>query len=374
MFRRIAFGVAGVAVLAGLGFGGLYWWQVGRFVQSTDDAYVESDISAISPRIDGYIQEVRVTDNQSVKAGDVLAIIDERDFRAHLNQAQASLATDQAAVATYDSQIEFQHSRIAQAQAQVDFAGAELERAKSTYERHKKLVDGKIISVQEMDDASADYRKAKADVVQMRAALVAEQGQLTVIEAERREAIAKATQSQAMVELAASDLEKTVIRAPIDGVVGDRSVRPGQFVKQGQQLLALVPIDMHVVANFKETQLGRIRPGQPVEIHVDAFPDQPVTGTVESFSPASGAMFSLLPPENATGNFTKIVQRVPVRIELPRGGTLAGLLRPGLSVVVRIDTRAGEDASLAATGDGGLLFGAAQANSVPHLATRAATE
>lgn len=361
MIRRIALGLVALVVLAGLGFGGNYWWQTGRFQQSTDDAYVESDISAISPRIDGYIQEVRVADNQAVKAGDVLALIDARDFRAHLDQAKASLATDEAAVATYDSQIEFQQSKIAQAQAQLDFAGAELVRAQATYDRRKTMVDDKIISVQEMDDASADFRKGKADVVQMRAALVAERGQLAVVEAERRQAVAKVAQSQAEVELAASELDKTTIRAPIDGVVGDRSVRPGQFVKQGQQLLALVPIDMHVVANFKETQLGHIRPGQSVEIHVDAFPDQTVIGTVESFSPASGAMFSLLPAENATGNFTKIVQRVPVRIGLPRGGALAGLLRPGLSVVVSIDTRANGGEALAAV-DGNPLFGAAQAN------------
>lgn len=361
MIRRIALGLGLLGVLAGLGFGGYYWWEVGRFRQSTDDAYVESDISVIGPRIDGYIQEVRVADNQAVRKGDVLAIIDDRDFRARLDQAAATLATDEAAVATYDSQIAFQHSKIEQAQAQLDFAGAELERAKATYDRRKKMVDDKIISVQEMDDASADYRKAKADLVQMRAALVAERGQLAVVEAERRQAEAKVAQSEAEVELAASELEKTIVRAPIDGVVGDRSVRPGQFVKQGQQLLALVPIGMHVVANFKETQLGRIRPGQQVEIRVDAFPDQPVIGTVESFSPASGAQFSLLPPENATGNFTKIVQRVPVRIGLPNGGTLAGLLRPGLSVVVSIDTRAEGGEALAAAGNG-LLFGAAQAS------------
>lgn len=368
MIRKIALGLGLLAVLAGIGFGGHYWWKVGRFQQSTDDAYVESDISAISPRIDGYIQEVLVADNQAVRTGDVLAVIDDRDFRARLDQATATLATDQAAVATYDSQIAFQHSKIEQAQAQLDFAGAELERAKATYDRRKKLVDGKIISVQEMDDASADYRKAKADVVQMRAALVAEQGQLAVIEAERRQAEAKVAQSLAAVELAASELEKTRVRAPIDGVAGDRTVRPGQFVKQGQQLLALVPTDMHVVANFKETQLGRIRPGQQVEIRVDAFPDQPVIGTVESFSPASGAQFSLLPPENATGNFTKIVQRVPVRIGLPQGSALAGLLRPGLSVVVSIDTRAEGGAALAAAGNG-LLFGAAQASTAAPVAT-----
>lgn len=367
MIRRIALALGLLGVLAGLGFGGHYWWQIGRFQQSTDDAYVESDISIISPRVDGYVQEVRVADNQAVRQGDVLAVIDDRDFRARLDQATASLDTDQAAVATYDSQIGFQHSRIAQAQAQLDFAGAELDRAKATYDRRKKLVDDKVISIQEMDDASADYRKAKADVVQMRAALVAEQGQLSVIEAERRQALAKVAQAEAELELAASELEKAVIRAPIDGVVGDRSVRPGQFVKQGQQLLALVPADMHVVANFKETQLGRIRPGQQVEIHVDAFPDHPVIGTVESFSPASGAQFSLLPPENATGNFTKIVQRVPVRIGLPQGGTLAGLLRPGLSVVVSIDTRAEGDGALAAAGNG-LLFGAAQASTQEPVA------
>ena len=361
MIRRIALGLGLLGVFAGLGFGGHYWWEVGRFQQSTDDAYVESDISVIGPRIDGYIQDVRVADNQAVRKGDVLAIIDDRDFRASLDQATATLATDEAAVATYDSQIAFQHSKIEQAQAQLDFAGAELERAKAPYDRRKKMVDDKIISVQEMDDASADYRKAKADLVQMRAAVVAERGQLAVVEAERRQAEAKVAQSEAEVELAASELEKTIVRAPVDGVVGDRSVRPGQFVKQGQQLLALVPIDMHVVANFKETQLGRIRPGQQVAIHVDAFPDQPVIGTVESFSPASGAMFSLLPPENATGNFTKIVQRVPVRIGLPQGSSLAGLLRPGLSVVVSIDTRNESGDALAAAGNG-LLFGAAQAS------------
>jgi membrane fusion protein (multidrug efflux system) len=210
-------------------------------------------------------------------------------------------------------------------------------------------------SRQRFEQAEADARKAEAALAKSRAAHAAEQNQLTVLQSQRREEEARLQQARANLWLAKNDLDNTVIRAPISGVAGNRAGQVGQYVKPGTQLLALVPLpNVYVTANFKETQLTRMRPGQLAEVSVDAYPDQVLEGRIESFAPASGAQFSLLPPDNATGNFTKIVQRVPVRIALPSGGPLAGLLRPGLSVTVTIDTRSVE-------GDG--LVGAAQAKS-----------
>src|SRR5947207_1031107 len=257
--------------------GGWYWWTSWRFLQSTDDAYVQSDVSLISPKIEGYIKEVRVRDNEAVSAGQVLFVIDDRDFAAKLAQAEAALATAEASVATYATRLKLQ-------QAMID-------------------------------------------------------------------------QARASLQLAKNDLDNTVVRAPVAGIAGNRAGQIGQYVKPGSQLLSLVPLPrVYVTANFKETQLTRMRPGQPAEISVDAYPDQPLQGRVESFAPGSGAQFSLLPPDNATGNFTKIVQRVPVRIAVPADGPLARLLRPGLSVTVTVDTRR---EGAAEAGDG--IVGAAHA-------------
>jgi membrane fusion protein (multidrug efflux system) len=348
-------------IIAGAALGGgAYWWQTARFQESTDNAYVEGDISMISPQIEGKIAAVAVGDNQAVRAGDVLVTIEDADYRARLAQVEAEVQAAQASISTIDSQIVWQQTRIDQVQAQQRSASAELQRAKTVYDRYKKMIVDKVIGTQELDEATASFLKAQAAVSESSAQLAAEQTQLGVYQASRKEAEAKHAEAIASRQLAEIDLERTVIKAPIDGVVGNRAVRVGQYVKAGSQLLSLVPTAVHVVANFKETQLDRMRPGQQVEVSVDAFPDQKLIGTIDSFAPASGAEFSLLPEENATGNFTKIVRRVPVRIALPANNPLQGLLRPGLSVVVDVDTRTGPSAPKVA--EDGLLFGSAIAS------------
>ena len=353
-----------VIIAVGAGFGGTYWWRTARFQETTDNAYVEGDISVISPQIEGKIATVPVGDNQAVKAGDVLATIEDADYKAKVAQAAATVEAAEASVGTIDSQITWQQTKIDQIVAQQRSAAAELTRAKTVYDRYKKLIESKVIGTQELDEATASYLKAQAASTETAAELAAEQTQLGVYQTSRKEAEAKRAEADAARQLAQIDLDRTVIRAPIDGVVGNRAVRIGQYVKAGSQLLSLVPTDVHVVANFKETQLDRMRPGQQVEISVDAFSSATLVGTVESFAPASGAEFSLLPEENATGNFTKIVRRVPVRIALPANNPLHGLLRPGLSVVVDVDTRTGPAGgdSGAKIAEGGLLFGSAVAS------------
>jgi membrane fusion protein, multidrug efflux system len=352
-----------VIVAAGAVIGGTYWWRTARFMETTDNAYIEGDISVISPQVEGKIATVAVGDNQAVKAGDVLATIEDSDYKAKVSQATAMATAAEASMGTIDSQITWQQTKIDQVAAQQRSAAAELQRAKIVYDRYKKMIVDKVIGTQELDEATASYLKAQAASTETAAELAAEQTQLGVYQASRKEAEAKHAEADAARQLAQIDLDRTVIRAPIDGVIGNRAVRVGQYVKAGSQLLSLVPIDVHVVANFKETQLDRMRPGQQVEISVDAFSSEKLMGTIESFAPASGSEFSLLPEENATGNFTKIVRRVPVRIALPENNPLHGLLRPGLSVVVAVDTRTGPASgdSGAKISEGGLLFGSAVA-------------
>jgi membrane fusion protein (multidrug efflux system) len=362
--KRIAFSFVLLAAAAGGAVGGHWWWTTGRFLESTDNAYVQGDISAISPQVDGYIADVLVGDNQAVKAGDVLVRIEDRDFKARLDQANAVMATAKADLTTINSQIAYQQTRIAQAQAQLEASNAESRRAQQQYDRYAKLVNDKVISHQEFDDAEATWVKGKADVIRAAAAINAEQAQLVVIQAQFKEAEAKVKETEAEAELAANELDKTVIRAPIDGVVGNRGVRVGHYVKSGTQMLSLVPTNVYVLANFKETQLTQMKPGQKVEIKVDAYPDTPLIGEVESFAPASGALFSLLPPENATGNFTKIVQRLPVRIKVGTDNALRGMLRPGLSVEASVDTASGDKNAKTLIGQSDGLFGSAQASTL----------
>ncbi|HEX3861880.1 MAG TPA: HlyD family secretion protein [Stellaceae bacterium] len=339
--RKAAFFVVLVVVLLAAAGGGWRWWTEWRFQQATDDAYVQSDVTAISPKIEGYIKDVKVEDNQSVAAGQVLFVIDDRDFAARKAQADAAVATEEAVVATYASRLKLQQAMIDQATAGVQSADADLNRARLDYKRYAALVGSDYATRQRFETADADSRKAEAALDKARAAVGAEQNQLGVLESQKREEEARLQQVRATRQLAQNDLDNTVIRAPVAGVAGNRAGRVGQYVKPGTLLLSLVPLPyVYVTANFKETQLTHMRPGQPADITVDAYPDQKVTGRIESFAPASGAQFSLLPPDNATGNFTKIVQRVPVRIALPTEGPLARLLRPGLSVTVSVDTRA----------------------------------
>jgi membrane fusion protein (multidrug efflux system) len=351
--------VLALAALAAGGAGGLYWWQAGRFLESTDNAYVEADISVVSPKVQGYVRDVRVSDNQRVAAGDVLVTIDDRDFAARAAEAEAQLQAQQAAVGTIDREIVQEQAVIAEAEAAVASADADRRRAQQDLARYRLLTEKMAASQQRLETAEAEARKSDAGLTKAKAALAAERNRLPVLDSEKREAEAKLAQLRAALELARIDLEDTVIRAPVDGVVGNRSAQIGQLVKPGTQLLAVVPLpNVYVVANFKETQVERMRVGQTVSIAVDAFPGSAIEGRVESFAPASGSEFSLLPPENATGNFTKIVQRLPVRIAVPATNTLAGLLRPGLSVVAEVDTRS----------PGGALLG-----SLPALATRTAS-
>jgi membrane fusion protein (multidrug efflux system) len=318
-----------------------YWWRVWRYVESTDDAYVQADISAISPKVEGYVREVRVTDNQQVKAGDVLVVIDDRDFAARVDEARATRDSQRAALAMLDTRRTLQRAVIAETAAAVASAEAELRRSQLELARQRNLAKVDVASRQKFETADADAQKAEAGMVRSRAVLAAARDQLAVLDAERGQDEARLHRAQAALRLAKDQLDDTVIRAPVAGVVGNKGVAVGQLVKPGTLLLAIVPLPrVYVVANFKETQLARMRPGQPVSIAVDALPGRKLRGFIESFAPASGALFSLLPPENATGNFTKIVQRVPVRIALAPGEPLIGALRPGLSAEVEVDTRA----------------------------------
>jgi membrane fusion protein (multidrug efflux system) len=338
--RKTLFLAFTILALALLGAGGWRWWMVWRFLQSTDDAYVESDTTIISPKVAGYLAEVRVENNAAVKKGEVLFVIDDRDYRAKFAQAEAQLAQAQAVIATDDSRLELQQAVIAEAAATVKSSEADLVQRKADYLRYRALVATDFASRQRFEAARSDESKAVAALAKAQAALAAEEARLTVLQSQRREAAAALEAARAALRLARDDLDYTVIRAPISGVAGNRVGQIGQYVVPGTQLLSLVPLPrVYVTANFKETQLTRMRPGQKATVTVDAYPDEPLEGRVASFAPASGAEFSLLPPDNATGNFTKIVQRVPVRIALPAEGPLARLLRPGLSVEVTVDTR-----------------------------------
>jgi membrane fusion protein (multidrug efflux system) len=359
--RKVLFIVLPVVVLAAGVSGGWYWWNVLRFLQSTDDAYVQSDVSLISPKVEGYIKKVKVADNQEVAEGAVLFVIDDRDFKAKVAQAEAAVAAEEAIIATYESRLTLQQSMIEQAAATVKSVEADLVREQQDYKRYSALLSTDFASRQRFEQAEADARKGEAAVAKSRAAFAAEQNQLAVLRSQQREEQAKLQQARANLQLAQNDLENTVIRAPISGIAGNRAGQVGQYVKAGTQLLSLVPLSrIYVTANFKETQLTHMRPGQLAQVSVDAYPDLILDGRIESFAPASGAQFSLLPPDNATGNFTKIVQRVPLRIALPTNTPLTGRLRPGLSVTVTVDTRD--------SGDGDGLVGAAQAKSPSPVA------
>jgi membrane fusion protein (multidrug efflux system) len=359
--RKVLFILLPVVALALGVSGGWYWWNMLRFLQSTDDAYVQSDITLISPKVEGYIKEVQVVDNQEVAEGAVLFVVDDRDLAAKLAQAEAAVAVEEAIIATYENRLKLQQAMIEQAAAAVKSTEADLTRAQQDHKRYSALVTTDFASRQRFEQAETDARKGEAAVAKSRAAFAGEQNQLAVLRSQQREEEAKLKQAHASLRLARNDFENTVIRAPVSGVAGNRAGQVGQYVKPGTQLLSLVPLSrLYVTANFKETQLTHMRPGQLAEVSVDAYPDRTLKGRIESFAPASGAQFSLLPPDNATGNFTKIVQRVPVRIALPANSPLAGILRPGLSVTVTIDIR---DA-----GDGDGLLGTAQAKA-PNSAT-----
>ena len=322
--------------------GGNWWFVEGRWLESTDDAYVQGDIAVLSSRIDGEVATVHVADNQAVHAGDRLISLDPADWAARLEQARGSAAEAVAAVDTARRQVEQSRAAIAQADAMIDQAGAELTRATDEAGRSGALVGAGWTSRQSNDQAVADRLKAQAQLDVARAQRATAAQALAVAEAQVVQAAARAVTAGAAARLAENNLSYTVIRAPFDGVVGNRAAQPGQHVQPGQLLIALAPPAprLFVVANFKETQLRRMRPGQPVRLTPDIDTGAGIEGRVDSLAPATGALFSLLPPENATGNFTKVVQRVPVKIVFdPAAAAAAGWLRAGLSVTAEVDTR-----------------------------------
>ena len=339
--------LAGVAVAADFGY---RYWTVGRFIESTDDAYVKADYTTIAPKVAGYIKEVLVNDNDHVKAGQLLARIDDRDFQAALSQAKADLKAADAAIANIDAQIQLQQSLIGQAKATVDASQASLDYAVSDAARSARLITNGVGTQSRAEETESARRQAAAAVERDQAALVAAKTKVPVLQTQRDQATAQRDRAAAAVQQAELNLSYTNIVAAVDGTVGARSIRVGQYVTAGTQLMAVVPLhSVYVVANFKETQLTYVRPGQSVEIKVDSFPDVTVKGHVDSLSPASGLEFSLLPPDNATGNFTKIVQRIPVKIVID-DDNLAGLLRSGMSVEPEIDTKAAQTSTAGAQG------------------------
>ncbi|MDL2407179.1 HlyD family secretion protein [Rhizobium calliandrae] len=335
--------IIAAAMLAGAAFIGDYgyhYWTTGRFIESTDDAYVKADYTTIAPKVSGYIAEVLVNDNDHVKAGQPLARIDDRDYRSALTQAQADVKAAGAAITNLDAQIALQQSVIDQAKATIVASQASLTFAEEDSQRSQNLIRNGAGTTQRAEQSQSARDQAAANLQRNQAALIAEQKKITVLQTQYDQAVAQRDRSAAAAHQAELNLSYTEIVAPIDGTVGARTLRVGQFVTAGTQLMAVVPLNaVYVLANFKETQLTYVRPGQPVDIKVDSFPDAEIKGHVNSVSPASGLEFSLLPPDNATGNFTKIVQRIPVKITLD-DASLAGLLRSGMSVEPDIDTKA----------------------------------
>jgi membrane fusion protein (multidrug efflux system) len=337
--RLIVAGVASAVVLGAARFGYDYW-TVGRFIETTDDAYVGGDVTVIAPRVSGFIAEVAVIDNQPVHAGDLLLRLDDRDYRAALARASAAVAGERATLANLDAQRRLQLAVIAQAQAGIAASDAETTRTRDDQARYQQLSARAFASVQTFQRAEADYRQAIAGAQRARAVLDAAQRQLDVIDTQKQQAEAALAAAVAERETAELNLGWTEIRAPIDGTVGNRSARVGAYATTGAQLLALVPArGLWVDANFKESQLAQLRPGMPATIVADVLPGEAFRGRVASLAPATGAQFSVLPPENATGNFTRIVQRVPVRILLEGDSGALGRLRPGLSVTASVDER-----------------------------------
>jgi membrane fusion protein, multidrug efflux system len=339
---RVVAGVVGVLTLAAGTYFGHSWWTTGRYMVATDDAYVGARNSTLSPKVSGYIADVAVDDNAHVKAGDIIARIDDGDYQLAVQTARDQIAVQQATIQRFAKQITAQQAAVDQAKAQIASAKAGAVRADLELKRQQDLATRQINSRAALEQAQANYDQAVAAVQAGDASIESAVANVEVLKAQREEAARTLQQLQTSLAKAERDLSFTVIRAPFDGVVGNRNMQVGDYVQPTQRLASLVPLDaVYIDANFKETQVSRLRPGQPVVIAVDALPGQTFEGRVASFAPASGSVFSLLPPDNATGNFTKVVQRLPVRILVPAEVAEQAVLRPGMSVVVKVNTKPG---------------------------------
>ncbi|CAH1661541.1 Membrane fusion component of tripartite multidrug resistance system [Hyphomicrobiales bacterium] len=337
--RKPLLAAVALIALAASGYEGYHWWTLGRFEIETDDAYVHVDMTILAAKVSGYITSVDVTDNQFVREGDIIARIDDGDYRLAVDAAKGKVATQKAAIARIVEQTKAGQASVEQAEAQIAAAQADVDRAELEFDRQQQLAKSNFASKQALDNARADRDRTRANLASAKAGLDSAQANVGVLNAQRVEAERSLDEDGTSLAKAERDLSFTQIKAPVSGVVGNRAVQVGKLVAVGERLAAIVPLDaVYVDANYKETQLNRLKPGQPVAITIDAYPGRTFTGEVASIAPASGALFSLLPPENATGNFTKIVQRVPVRIRFSPEALSDHVLRPGMSVVATVDT------------------------------------
>jgi membrane fusion protein, multidrug efflux system len=332
------------AVVAALGFivlATVRWdeWTGSAAIQTTNDAYVRAETTRLSSRVAGEVLTVAVDDFQRVKAGDLLIQIDPADYQAQVAQAEAGVVGAQAALDNLANQVELQYATIAQAEAQQVSAAAQQVETREEQERQQSLSQTEAGTRQKLEQATAAYARAEADVRASRAFIAAQKHQLEVLAGTKKQRAADLEGAKAILAAAKLKLGYTRIVAPFNGVTGERQVQPNDYVNIGTNLINVVPLpNVYVIANYKETQLTRVKPGQSVDLTVDSFPHEKLHGRVERISPASGSQFALLPPDNATGNFTKVVQRVPVRIALDNGQPLLQRLLPGMSVVANINT------------------------------------
>jgi len=331
----------GLAAAILFGIGWFIRYQVyGKYQQSTNDAYIQADSVTVAPKVSGYVDQVFVKDNQLVKAGQPLAAIDNRDYRAQAAQSVAQIDVAKANAAGIEAQIHEQQAAIVKAQADLNAAQADADFAQREVARYKPLAASGAEPRERLSQLQNQAAQAQAKVKAALAAVDSAQRRVGTLQAQVRQAQAQGEGAQAQLAAANTNVGATTIRAAIDGKIGNKTVRQGQFVQAGTRLMSVVPVkDLYIEANFKETQLGLMRLGQPVEVEADALPGVKIPGRVASIAPGTGAQFSILPPQNATGNFTKIVQRVPVRIAINASPETRALLVPGMSVEVSVDTR-----------------------------------
>ena len=339
--RRLTLAAAGLAVAGGAAWFGYDWWTRGRFVETTNDAYVGGNVTGVAPHVSGFVEQVLVADNERVRAGQVLIRLDARDFRAAFDHAAAVVAARLAALESLRAQSVMQQSTIRQQEADLTAKSAQARFAGIDAVRYRALAQTSAGSRQEAERTDALDTQARSAVLAAAAGLEAARQKLKVLDAQIAEAEAAAAQARSELETAQLNLGYTEIHSPIDGYVGNRAAQVGAYVTQGTYLISVVPsAGLWVDANFKEDQLGRMTAGQSADVIADVVPGHAFRGHVASLAPGTGAVFSIIPPENATGNFTKIVQRVPVRIVLDPGDATLRLLRPGLSTTVSVDTQA----------------------------------
>lgn len=337
---RLILIILALIVLTGLGYAGFRWLNEWRFLITTNDAYVQGDIAAIATKVSGYIESVPVQANQTVHKNDILFHLDDGDYRIALLEAEAKLATQARTLERIKAQIEAARKNLEETEAEKASALAVDINANQTLNRALELQKKQFVPQSDVDRAQSSRDQARANVVRTQAQSETAQANISVLEATYREAESQTRSLQLTRDKALRDLDFTVIRAPFDGVIGNLSAKKGDFVSNGQRLAALVPVhELYIDANYKETQLSSIYGGESVHITVDGIDDSAFNGKVISLAPATGSVFSILPPQNATGNFTKIVQRVPVRISIPADALASGRIRAGMSVVVSVDTR-----------------------------------